>query len=89
VREKCSNFSTFPAKQADLKRFFQISTSSVDKVVDKALLTAQNACNDKLSNKMPNREANFYPNKINDLQWCFGRPQANAATLENFFSVHK
>ena len=62
-----SNFSTLSSKRADLKHFFQISTLTVDKVVGKSLLTAQNACNDKVSNKMPNPQAHFYLNKINDL----------------------
>jgi hypothetical protein len=84
-----SNFSTLSPKQTDLKRFFQISTLAVDKVVGKPLLTAQNACNDKVSNKMPNQKAHFYPNKINDLQKGFLRLQGSGQVLENFFSVHK
>jgi hypothetical protein len=44
-----------------------ISTSSVDKVVDKRLLTSNKARNEGLFDKMHNPKAKIKVNKINDL----------------------
>jgi hypothetical protein len=61
----------------------------VDKGVNKRLLTAKKPCNGGLYNKMPNPQADFLPNKINNLQIVkSGRP-ASFGGLENKFSVHK
>jgi len=46
------------------KLFLQISTPTVDKLVNKPHLTAENACNDAGFNKLPILEAVFSLNKI-------------------------
>ena len=70
-------------------RFSQISTSTVDKVVNNPHLTAENPFNDGGFNKMPNLQADFLLNRINDLQhrkfWIAGY----IGLLEKYFYVHK
>jgi hypothetical protein len=61
----------------------------VDKGVNKRLLTAKNPCNGGLYNKMPNPQADFLTNKINNLQITKSWWRVYCGTLENNFSVHK
>jgi hypothetical protein len=61
----------------------------VDKGVHKPLLTAGIACNDGRFYKLPNPQAEFFSNKINDLQNAKSRRVAAFARLEKKFYVHK
>ncbi|MYM73725.1 hypothetical protein GTP56_16145 [Duganella sp. FT134W] len=57
--------------------------------MNKRLLTAKNPCNGGLYNKMPNPQADFFPNEINNLQNVKSGQPAYYSGLENKFSVHK
>lgn len=51
-----------------IKQDFQISTTAVDKLVDKMLLTARKTSINAGFNKMHNSKAKININKINDLE---------------------
>jgi hypothetical protein len=72
-----------------LKRFSQISTPAVDKLVNNHPLTAGNACNDGQFIKMPIREAIFSLIKIKHLRSLARFRRGAARYLEKYFYVHK
>lgn len=91
-----ANIKAAPAPDRDLcanptvlKRFSQISTPAVDKLVNNHPLTAGNACNDGQFIKMPIREAIFSLIKIKDLRSLAGFWRSDAPHLEKYFYVHK
>jgi hypothetical protein len=61
----------------------------VDKGVNNRHLTAENAFNDGLFNKMPNPQAYFLCRKINDLRNVKSRRMAFFRHLEKIIFVHK
>jgi hypothetical protein len=60
----------------------------VDKVVNNCLLTAENAFTGAGFNKMPNPQAEFITNKINDLAKQKNRRPGFFAPLEKYIFVH-
>jgi hypothetical protein len=61
----------------------------VDKVVDNPLLTGWRAAGGAGFNKMPVWKANFFINKINDLQTSMQGCKFNLRNLRKIFFVHK
>jgi hypothetical protein len=61
----------------------------VDKVVNKCLLTAENAFTGAGFNKMPNPQAEFILNKIKDLAKRKKSWPGLSGPLEKYFFVHK
>ncbi|WP_332851937.1 hypothetical protein [Duganella sp. S19_KUP01_CR8] len=53
------------------------------------LLTDENAFNGAGFNKMPNPQADLFPNKINGLHRVKFKPQTFSGPLEKYFFVHK
>lgn len=72
-------------KEPFLKRFFGLSTSTVDNDVEKCHLTARKASNGAGFNKMPIWQAVFKTNKIKDLETPLRAEPAGFLPVEKIF----